>query len=236
MTALQAVLVADHAARLTDSDAGSLRCQCGRMPPPPQSGTLQLELMLRAAALCVATVTACAAATPVAEPVNVRASFRGSSSGAANSVLLQLEWERGLAPGDVGFAHVQTRYQLRTRCAAGPPQLINGAGAAPRHIASPGELGVETHASCAVAVRVWDGAGRASNFSAETTFPSLPAAFAPGWITEPGAQEDAKTTLLRKAFRAGAKPTSAVVSVSGLGHYELSLNGERVGDHVMDPG
>ena len=88
-------------------------------------------------------------------------------------------------------------------------------------------------------MRVWDALGRPSAFSADETFASLPGSFAPAWITEPTAQEDANTTILRKAFTIPASdspPKSAVVSISGLGHYELTLNGARVGDHMMDPG
>jgi alpha-L-rhamnosidase len=43
------------------------------------------------------------------------------------------------------------------------------------------------------------------------------------------------TPLLRREFSAGGSIKSAVVSVCGLGFYELRLNGARVGDRVMDP-
>ena len=41
--------------------------------------------------------------------------------------------------------------------------------------------------------------------------------------------------LFRKEFGVGKKVTSAKVFICGLGYYELRLNGERVGDHVLDP-
>ena len=42
--------------------------------------------------------------------------------------------------------------------------------------------------------------------------------------------------LMRKAFLLDKPVRSARAYVSGLGHYELYLNGRRVGDHVLDPG
>lgn len=43
--------------------------------------------------------------------------------------------------------------------------------------------------------------------------------------------------LFRKTFAVEDKPIRyAVVSICGLGHFELSLNGTKVGEHVLDPG
>ena len=42
--------------------------------------------------------------------------------------------------------------------------------------------------------------------------------------------------LLRREFDVPKPIRRAIVSVCGLGHYELRLNGEKVGDHVLDPG
>lgn len=42
--------------------------------------------------------------------------------------------------------------------------------------------------------------------------------------------------LLRKEFGVEKKLKRAVVHVCGLGHYELTLNGKRVGDHRLAPG
>ena len=41
--------------------------------------------------------------------------------------------------------------------------------------------------------------------------------------------------LFRKAFRSTSKIRTAVAHISGLGYYELYLNGKKVGDHVLDP-
>ena len=41
--------------------------------------------------------------------------------------------------------------------------------------------------------------------------------------------------LLRREFRLSAPPRAARVLLCGLGFHELRLNGEKVGDHVLDP-
>ncbi|HEY0679123.1 MAG TPA: family 78 glycoside hydrolase catalytic domain [Chitinophagaceae bacterium] len=42
--------------------------------------------------------------------------------------------------------------------------------------------------------------------------------------------------LLRKGFSVSRPVKSAKIFISGLGHFELSLNGKKVGDHFLDPG
>ncbi len=42
-------------------------------------------------------------------------------------------------------------------------------------------------------------------------------------------------TMLRKDFELRGPVKRAVASVTGLGLYELSINGQRVGDHVLAP-
>ncbi len=42
--------------------------------------------------------------------------------------------------------------------------------------------------------------------------------------------------LFRKSFNASKKVVSARLYVSGIGYYEAYLNGNKVGDHVLDPG
>jgi alpha-L-rhamnosidase len=42
--------------------------------------------------------------------------------------------------------------------------------------------------------------------------------------------------LFRKAFNASKKLNSARLYICGLGYYEAFLNGQKIGDHVLDPG
>lgn len=57
------------------------------------------------------------------------------------------------------------------------------------------------------------------------------------WIAHPDAKKESKRAFrFRRRFDARHEVTRARVYISGLGHYELRLNGEKVGDHELDPG
>ena len=51
----------------------------------------------------------------------------------------------------------------------------------------------------------------------------------PAWITVAGP----RCPLVRKEFTIPARPSKAVVRIVGLGHFELRVNGRRVGDAVI---
>jgi len=53
------------------------------------------------------------------------------------------------------------------------------------------------------------------------------------WIC---ADKNISAPLLRKEFKIDKKIKQAKVYISGLGYYELYINGQKVGDHVLDPG
>jgi alpha-L-rhamnosidase len=55
------------------------------------------------------------------------------------------------------------------------------------------------------------------------------------WIGSPTAAQVEPAPLLRKAFVLEKPITRATAYLSGLGYYELSLNGEKVGDRMLDP-
>lgn len=59
------------------------------------------------------------------------------------------------------------------------------------------------------------------------------------WITDAERSSTAQSPLpiFRKTFMSASKPIQrAMVHCCGLGHFELFLNGAKVGDHVFDPG
>ena len=64
------------------------------------------------------------------------------------------------------------------------------------------------------------------------------------WISDgsknPESDEDYykedRMPLLRKLFSVKKKVTAARLYISGLGYYEAFLNGQKIGDHVLDPG
>lgn len=85
-------------------------------------------------------------------------------------------------------------------------------------------------------VRVWDGDGRASAWSAPSTWTMGlldPTDWRARWIRDPGESE---SPLLRREFHVKTGLSRATVHVSGLGQYELFLNGHKVGDDVLSPG
>jgi alpha-L-rhamnosidase len=96
-------------------------------------------------------------------------------------------------------------------------------------------------------VRAWDSKDKPSGYSATAWWEmGLLAAtdWRAAWITRKRAEplseqqmfEDDPAPLFRKEFLLEKKITRARVYVSGLGYYELRLNGQRVGDQVLDPG
>jgi len=89
-------------------------------------------------------------------------------------------------------------------------------------------------------VRVWDGE-TVSDWSTpdwfETAFMDV-SEFNADWITRFKQRPETETpeVLLRKEFSIGDKAVSqARLYVSGLGYYKAYINGQRVGDHEIDP-
>jgi|SRR5579862_9615991 len=84
-------------------------------------------------------------------------------------------------------------------------------------------------------VRVWDDQGHPSAYSAPAWFEiglTSPSDWQGRWIA---AKRGISSPLLRREFSIDGSIRQARVYVSGLGYYELSLNGRRVGDRVLDP-
>jgi alpha-L-rhamnosidase len=96
-------------------------------------------------------------------------------------------------------------------------------------------------------VRAWDLKDKSSAYSSAAWWEMgllTPEDWRAAWITRTQAQplsedmlfEDNPAPLFRKEFLLAKKISRARVYVSGLGYYELRLNGQRVGDQVLDPG
>jgi len=101
--------------------------------------------------------------------------------------------------------------------------------------------------ACLWKVRVWDAHGKASPWSASARWEMglLEAKDWTGrWINDgrPNPEKDEDfyrddpAPLFRKPFPLAKDVVRARLFISGLGYYEASLNGERVGDRVLDPG
>lgn len=114
---------------------------------------------------------------------------------------------------------------------------------------------------CYWKVRVWDASGNASDWSAPAFWEMAllrPDDWTAKWIGSGASKEvfppegffkstkeftnltqkvtvDGRSTLLRKSFVADKPIRRAEVYVTGLGYYELSCNGQRIGDRVLAP-
>ncbi|WP_462409541.1 family 78 glycoside hydrolase catalytic domain [Neobacillus sp. Marseille-QA0830] len=91
-------------------------------------------------------------------------------------------------------------------------------------------------------VKVWDNFGNVSNWS-DLGFWEMgllsPVEWKAEWITPDSAGIDPLSEavfLLRKDFKLKAEITSARIYGTGVGLYELFLNGKRVGDELLSPG
>ena len=99
---------------------------------------------------------------------------------------------------------------------------------------------LQSGVQCHWKVRVWDKDGAGSEWSDAATWTMgllTPDSWCAKWI---GAVATAGQTSapiqLRKEFALEKGIRRAVVSVCGLGFYELRLNGQKIGDRVLDPG
>ncbi len=93
---------------------------------------------------------------------------------------------------------------------------------------------------CLWKVMLWDAEGRASAWSSPTRWTMgllNPSDWSAKWIAAPASVgKDEEAPLLRKKFHTDSPIKRATVYVSGLGFYELHLNGHKIGDHELDPG
>ena len=84
-------------------------------------------------------------------------------------------------------------------------------------------------------VQTWDGEGRPGTDSPPAIFETAllePEDWEASWIS---AARGVSAPLLRTETMLEAEPRRARCYVSGLGYYELYINGQRVGDRVLDP-
>ena len=85
-------------------------------------------------------------------------------------------------------------------------------------------------------VRIWNQKGEASSWSADNSFETA-ALTSSDWNAKWIGATDGSMKMLRTEFKvADKKVKRARVFVSGVGYYELRMNGAKVGDHVLEPG
>lgn len=165
----------------------------------------------------------------------------------------RLSWRLVAANAD-GQGQQQTAWQVLV---ASQPGLLapdkadlwdSGRRKGPRQLNIPYE-GAPLHSGqrACWTVRAWDEAGRPSSFAPTAWFEMAlmsPDDWQGAWIGKPAPPAENEyelygerpAPLLRKGFALDRPIRSARAYVTGLGYYELRLNGEKVGDHELDPG
>lgn len=84
-------------------------------------------------------------------------------------------------------------------------------------------------------VRVWDKAGRKSPWS-NSSYWEMGLLDQEDWKAKWIGFKSKAAPMFRKEFEIKKTISNARVYISGLGYYELSINGSKIGDHVLDPG
>jgi len=87
-------------------------------------------------------------------------------------------------------------------------------------------------------VCIWDNDGKKSGFSDTATFEMgllYKSDWNADWVGYPGGK-CGESLLFRRKFIIEKTIARARVYISGLGFYEMHINGQKVGDHVLDPG
>ena len=88
-------------------------------------------------------------------------------------------------------------------------------------------------------VTVWDQEGKRCRTSKTATFETgklTPTDWKGRWITDSLDKETEAAPLFRKVISANKPVKSARAHIASAGYHELFINGERVGDHYLDPG
>ncbi|HEX8323892.1 MAG TPA: family 78 glycoside hydrolase catalytic domain [Tepidisphaeraceae bacterium] len=142
----------------------------------------------------------------------------------------------------------QTAYQIRVassaeRLAQDQADMWDSGRVATDHLAPMAYAGkpLVSGQRCFWTVRVWDNVspGPIDAVASHWTMGlRQPEDWAPAtWISAgTEAAKSADSILLRRGFSTKAGLARAVVFVSGLGQYELSINGQKVGDDLLSPG
>ncbi len=200
-------------------------------------------------ALFLSFLLTTAYAQTIHPPVNLKCEYLTTPLG-IDTPRPRLSWE----VGDRSRRAVQSAYQILV--ASSPEKLADGVGdlwdsgkvasAKTLHIAYEGK-DLESGTRYYWQVRSWNGVDEPSSYSAVSWFETgLLSAddWQAQWIGDgrepPEKPEDfyekIPAPLFRKEFQIAKPVRPARLYITGLGYHEPWLNGERVGDHWLDPG
>ena len=158
----------------------------------------------------------------------------------------------GIAADDISFAWdissekrgtVQTAYQIRVGTTAAGDEVWNsGRDVSDRQVdvTLPGTLPLQPATRYFWQVKVWDGAGGESQWSAPAWFETgllAPADWSGAkWIASPTTNAAAPCPLLRAVVKLAKHVKRARIYASAHGLYQLSINAQPVGDSLLAPG
>jgi alpha-L-rhamnosidase len=161
-----------------------------------------------------------------------------------DAVMPRLRWVFESKPGERGRR--QTAYQIlvatsEAKLRAGQGDLWDSGKTESNQSAQVPYRGkpLQSRLRCWWKVRVWDEKGRPPAWSQPAHWSMgllSPGDWQGDWIGSDIGQDDPHAVYLRRVMPLAKRPTRATAYISGLGYYELYLNGKRVGDHVLDPG
>lgn len=190
-------------------------------------------------ALCLLTAVSLRGTAAGAEVTRMRCEYLDRPLG-IDTPVPRLTWE---IASDRDFTQASCRVSVATspellRC--GKPDVWRSeplAGDRPRAEYVGPALQSHTRYYWSVEVRSVSGRKLTSPAAWFETAKMSPAEWGASWISDTFDREFRKAPLLRRSLHLEPKPIrSARIYVCGIGYYELSLNGMKVGDRELDPG
>jgi alpha-L-rhamnosidase len=92
---------------------------------------------------------------------------------------------------------------------------------------------------CYWAVRIWDKAEHPTSYEKAARWQMgllTPEDWHGHWVARTTDTNSNPAPFLRRAFNLSQPIKRATVYICGLGYYELHINGQKIGDHLLDPG
>ncbi len=190
---------------------------------------------------CLSAAVACAGLTPT----RLRCEYRDHSP-VTDEVLPRLEWVNTAEAGERGQRQTARQIQVAVASDAfGTKAAVWDSGRVSSEESTQVAYGGKTlqPRSCYWwRVRVWDKSGTVSAWSVPSCFETgmLGQPWQAKWVGAPWQQENGQTDadaapLLRKDFVLPHGFVHARAYVTGLGYFELFVNGQKVGDDVLTP-
>ena len=198
------------------------------------------RLFLAALALvCFFSLPATAIASHLA-PIDLRCAGESEPLAAAQSQP-ELSWRLGASAPNL-YSVSQSAYQIQVSKQVGPDADFSSALWDSGEVHSAATFGVpyagpalEPGRQYAWRVRVWDENGTPSEWSNAAHWTQAPA-WRAKWIAAPKDDPHGPLPIFRKTVMLDHLVRRALVYVSGVGQYELRINGAKVGDDQLTPG